>query len=245
MAELGGRALLDIWCGVQGMNPWEAGVHLLALGDGSPSTDPLLDLPLGERDRRLFVLREAWFGHDLASQSACPACGERVELNVTTDMFTHPPSPGPPRRTERLSNGREVEVRALTTRDLRAVAGMKDPVAARWSLLRSTVRVVPRPIGDSGGEEELSTGELEEGGLRASALDPRAEILLDVICPRCIVTWQVSFDIAARLVSDLRDAAERLIEQVDRIARVYHWSEQEILDLPGSRRQRYLDLVLG
>ena len=42
---------------------------------------------------------------------------------------------------------------------------------------------------------------------------------------------------------ELRVAARRILREVDSIARVYHWSEGEILALPRERRQYYLSRI--
>ena len=75
------------------------------------------------------------------------------------------------------------------------------------------------------------------------ALDPQAEITIDVVCPSCGEPVSALVDAAGILLAELTDGDDRLLREVDALARTYHWSEAEILGLDVQRRQRYLDLL--
>ena len=73
------------------------------------------------------------------------------------------------------------------------------------------------------------------------ALDPQADVLLDLRCPACGSRWSEVFDAGLVLWSDIRLAAQRLLSEVAQLARAFHWSERDILGMPASRRRFYLE----
>jgi hypothetical protein len=78
---------------------------------------------------------------------------------------------------------------------------------------------------------------------RIAELDPQAEILIDLTCPECSHRWEVLFNIADFLWTEINEWAERTLQTVHKLASAYGWSEREILKLSPVRRQLYLGLV--
>src|SRR5688572_15304413 len=70
-------ALYERW---EGESPARRALALLAAASDRPR-DELAELPVGRRDAELLRLRERLFGPRVVSTAACPACGERVELD--------------------------------------------------------------------------------------------------------------------------------------------------------------------
>ena len=58
-----------------------------------------------------------------------------------------------------------------------------------------------------------------------AALDPQAELVIDVSCPACDEPMTALVDAATVLLAELTASDDRLLREVDAIARVYHWSE--------------------
>ena len=73
--------------------------------------------------------------------------------------------------------------------------------------------------------------------------DPTAEIILHLTCPACAHEWDLLFDIADFFWSEISAQAQRLLREIDALARAYGWTEREILNLPAQRRQTYLEMV--
>ena len=76
------------------VDTWDCGLSRSALGRtetllalASPETDAAaLDaLPLGDRERRLLLVRAAAFGPQLTGLVACEACGEPLEFELPVD----------------------------------------------------------------------------------------------------------------------------------------------------------------
>ena len=76
-----------------------------------------------------------------------------------------------------------------------------------------------------------------------SAADPLVDLELDGECPDCGRPFRVPFDLEAEALRVLEGEQRAVLDSVDRIARVYHWSEAEILALPRWRRRAYLDRI--
>ena len=76
-----------------------------------------------------------------------------------------------------------------------------------------------------------------------AALDPQAEILLELECPACGAAFGSALDTGAYLLREIDQHASSLFAQVHTLALAYHWSEAEILDLPHDRRMMYLGLL--
>src|SRR5690606_9848178 len=122
---------------------------------------------------------------------------------------------------------------------------MSDVGEARATLLTRCVLSAADPDGRA-----VEPGALPGSVARAvseamAALDPQAELLLDLVCPECGHTWQSQLDIANVLWAEIRAQARRLLLEVDQLARAYGWTEDEILRLSAARRATYLELVAG
>ena len=73
--------------------------------------------------------------------------------------------------------------------------------------------------------------------------DPRAEIILRFTCPACGHRWELLFDIAEFFWTEIAAQAQRLLREIDALARAYGWTEREIFSLPAQRRQTYLEML--
>ena len=84
---------------------------------------------------------------------------------------------------------------------------------------------------------------LETLGRHIEKLDPQAEIRIELTCPECSHRWEILFDIASFLWSEINSWAEQTLSTVHRLAGAYGWPEREILNLSPVRRQLYLGMV--
>jgi hypothetical protein len=212
-AGLTAAATLELWERVEPLGPVERAVEL-AGGDEAAT------LPLGQRDARLLRLRTQLAGGALEATASCPRCGELVE-------FSADPAALP-------AGGRSVEGpwRLPDSRDLAAAADAGDAAAAERVLLERCTGVADPP-------EELRRAVAEA----IAAADPLAEVLVDAVCPACSEAFVAEIDVAAFVSAELRMRAERLLRDVDTLARAYGWSEGEVLALGEGRRAAYLRLV--
>ena len=75
------------------------------------------------------------------------------------------------------------------------------------------------------------------------ALAPSLSSDLQGSCPECGANVTMHFDARWFCLRELRDRAAFIYQDVDVLARRYHWSETEILALPHIRRAAYADLA--
>ncbi|HEV2950913.1 MAG TPA: hypothetical protein VGZ51_02325, partial [Actinomycetota bacterium] len=119
-----GTALLDCWERARSLaRPWRD-LTLLELVE-SDSTADLARLPVGERDRRLLDLRTSLVGRTIECETDCPACGERLALELDAERF-RTVAPADVDRTVRCA-GRTIRVRPPDSSDLAACLEAADP----------------------------------------------------------------------------------------------------------------------
>ena len=73
------------------------------------------------------------------------------------------------------------------------------------------------------------------------ALAPNLSQNLEGICPECGARVSVFFSPRRYCLRELRERAAFVYQDVDLLARRYHWSESEILALPCIRRMNYVE----
>lgn len=74
-------------------------------------------------------------------------------------------------------------------------------------------------------------------------MDPLVNFHLKTSCPVCEQKHDYYIDFGEICLQKLRDAQNRLIEQIHTLAFHYHWNEQEIFALPPWRLKRHLSLI--
>lgn len=241
MRPLTAAHLLDTWEGAAGRSPVERALALLAVACPDEPTERLASLPIGERDALLLDLRETIFGVELTSVANCPACGERLEFNFETSDIRQLSSPHPGGAGLELeSDGARVSFRLPNSSDL--LAARRGGGDARQALVE---RCVLQAVGPAG---ELAPGQLAPALLDAlaqamAAADPLADIRLATSCHACGHAWNVPFDVAAYLWTEIETWAYRTLQEVHRLALAYGWSQADILQMSAWRRQYYLALL--
>jgi len=220
---------------------------LLLLATAAPelSVDELALLPVGARDRRLLQLRAACFGDEIAILAHCPRCEAPSEFSVSAQALaaveadTHEPG-----EAEQLSFGSAlVRYRLPNTNDIARLEQLEPDEAERKlveaCLLEATVLGVPTPFASL-------PPELSDALSRAmTEADPVADLSFDLGCPACSHRWGMSFDIVSVLWSDVERRARRLLQEVDALARVYGWREDDVLGMSSRRRALYLEMALS
>lgn len=246
MGALSARDLLLVWEQAERRCPPERALVLLAAACPELPDEARAALPLGRRDARLFALYEETFGPELELATPCPCCGETLEIQVRIEDLEIGRAEVSvlPGEVEIEEDGLRLVCRPLNGADLAAAAGCADAAAARRLLAGRCVLMAAR----HGVEVEpsaLSAAELEVLSRSLAALDPWAEILLDLDCPGCGHSWQSLLDAADCLWHEIDAAARRLLREVHALARAYHWCEADILAMSARRRRRYLEILAG
>jgi hypothetical protein len=209
-----------------------------------PAPDRIRELTAGDRERLLLALCARLLGPETDLVATCRACAALAEVtvrfadladlaavgNIADPRVALMADGGPWTARLRPPNGFDLE---------RAARGAPD--AAR-ELMLSCIEELGDPSGRSVAPGVLPAaceGQLADALL---ALDPAAESRVGIDCPSCAEPIDALLDGFAILHSGL-GGANRVFDEVFRMARSYHWSEAEILALPLHRRRRYIAIA--
>ncbi|SFS14393.1 hypothetical protein SAMN05216570_3078 [Dyella sp. OK004] len=236
--------LLHVWerGGVQ--SAVARGLALLDICCGENVPEALAGMPLGRRDALLLQLRARLFGTQLNGVASCPACGAMVEASFDCDGLLAVQGDAGDDAARILTlhssvDDIQVRFRVPNSGDLLALEACADASLARQLLLE---RCLVDVEGAADTEPRSLSPELQAEMVQAMATaDPQADVQLAFTCPGCEEQWQPMFDIARFLWQELHAWSLRVLRDVDTLARVYHWSEADILALSPRRRQAYLE----
>jgi len=227
--------------------PIKRAVTLLAEACPELAFDEVLALTLGRQQAGLLALYAATFGAQLSCRDSCRACAEELEFSLPLAQFaaqfeSDEGAPASGAEYDCSISEYQLRFRLPDARDMAAAARAPDIEVARLWLLERCVLEARRgatlePLA------ALPSGVLAALGERMVELDPGLALELSVVCPACGETQQTALDLSQFVWQALAAQAQRVLDQVDRIARVYHWSEAEVLSLSRARREFYLERV--
>ena len=242
MGQLPAAQLLETWeCGL-GLPPVLRTLTMLGAPRETATVEELANLTIGALDQQLLHLREQTFGGSLNGVTTCPACGEKLEMNLNIgDLYLN--SKGqPPASLTLEQSGYTVEFRLPNGADLLALEREADSNRDRMRLLDrcilsarcETAEIPPADL----------TGEIVTAiAARMAEADPQADILISLHCPQCAHTWRAPLDISSFFWSELDAWAGQLLREVHAFALAYGWNEAEILSLSPTRRRIYLEMI--
>lgn len=186
-------------------------------------------LTLAEFDGCLADLFDRLYGGQLPCESACPACGERFEFELSLAEFRA--------RAAAESAGARVAdgvVKAPSGRLIRL------PCVADLGLLPAV------------GREAWMRSLLLDGPFDADAMEAEIAAAAPVLsqdltapCPACGTAHTVRFDMARFLVDTLDGEAAFLWREVHLVARTYAWGLADILSLPRGVRRQLAGLIVA
>jgi hypothetical protein len=244
--------LFDTWDRAASLaRPWRE-LALLESASGIPANE-LARLTIGERDRLLLALRIGTFGNRLECETRCPECDTRLELAFDASNLLTPIVDIAESDLEIATDAWTVRFRLPDSNDIAAALGGEDLSDRLVTVIPKPASVIPSEARDRspGGAVRQLLPENDPSLLslrgmteeRIAALDPQADISLDLSCAACGHRWQAPFDPAAFLFREVEAAVGRLTNEVHQLARAYAWSEESILAMGATRRRRYLNLV--
>jgi len=230
-------AVLALWERALGLPATARDAALLeVMGGAAPRT-------LGERNVVMLRLHARLFGRALALRSHCPECGAAAGFEsdcVALAAGLPVAGAAPPYVLE--TDAHRIEFRLPTAADVAAAAA--SAAGDEFALRLLDLCVLDCRRGDTRvAVPDLPDRVLESLSSRIEALDPGAALSFVVECPQCAVRWNASFDAGLALWEKIRAAAERVMLEVDALARAYGWTEREVLELSALRRAAYLQLA--
>jgi hypothetical protein len=221
-------------------------VLVLALAEQLGMADPAVawaDLPVPDIDALVVLLRRTMIGDRVVADVSC-ACGQRVDVSFSLETYLAYHRPNPRGAKGRGWSAAPVEdtpgwfdlcagasapvrFRLPTLADQIAAGGAPDPVRALAARCIRTP-LPPRAV-------------LARVEAAMKALAPPLAGPIQGRCPDCGATIEARFEARTYCLTELRDRARFVYDDVDTLAERYHWTEQAILTLPHARRAGYAE----
>ncbi len=242
MRALSASELIRVWEQGHGEPSYRRALLLMAAACPGQSPDELAKLSIGRRDARLLTLREWTFGPRMTCVTACPVCGDRLEINMdVADIRVAVPEPKGDEFQLTLDNY-QVDFHLPSTVELSSASSSAEKENMRSALIRRCIRSVRRH------DEEIAADQLparvvEAVVARMAEQDPQADTHLALTCPGCSHRWNALFDIVSFFWSEIQAWAVRILREVHILASAYGWREGDILAMSPLRRWSYLSMV--
>lgn len=187
---------------------------------------------VASRLQGLLAVARATHPADLDISTRCQRCHETLSFSLPLENFVHAPVSSP---LTCEPEGREAfEVRLPTGKDQQRwleSAGANPITMAQELVMNESVLAA--------WDDDLFAA-LE---LKLEQADPYTALNLESECPHCAAAVSQPLNLEGALLQRLQSALTERLRDVHRLARVYHWSEAEILALPSGRRDFYLACV--
>jgi hypothetical protein len=169
-------------------------------------------------------------GHrELTATADCPACMRRQEMMLDLSPIELPRVP-------------DSASAVLSRDDGESKCYLRFPCAVDLEQAHDEDGLLSRCLDC---EPAMASPWLAEAEKMLSRYDPLGYVEIVGECPDCRGELRAEFDLVASWLSRLGNDCGMLIEEIHLLASRYHWTEKEILSIPVSRRQTYLDLCWG
>lgn len=231
------------------------------IGTISPiSEETARNLLVADRQYLLLKLREVTFGERVAATIRCPwqNCGKNVDIDfLMKDIpVREPKDKGPIYRMELSQEAafpgdhgevyREITFRLPNGGDQEFISPLisENEAKALTTLFKRCIQSIG-PLENPGEElitklSPLARMEIEK---EMEAVAPKVELTMGATCPDCGREFAVPFDIQEFLFGELRTSLDLLYREVHYLAYHYHWSEQEIMEMPREKRHKYIEVL--
>jgi len=205
---------------------------LATLGAGEPDAALVDALCVGDRQYLMTRLAAHVGCGNVWLSAYCGHCGTRFDFSLDFGALpVKPAAPGYPFAEVELIDC-TVQLRVPTGADQRAVAKFPDEESARQELARRCI------VGGSG-ELDVTADTIERIEEALEDVAPEVATSVSARCPECCGVNTVDIDpyyCLTRMGNDI-------LLDVHELAAFYHWSEDQILNLPRWRRKKYLQMV--
>lgn len=237
------EVLLTLWeCGL-GQPASLRDQTLLHSAAGGAAGNLAAPASVGATNAQLMALHTRLFGADLALFSHCPDCRTTVQFGADCAALAARLAPCADAGPQRFdTHGYLIDFRLPTGADVAAASDQADANAFAQALLSRCILACCHE-GQAIAAIDLPAPVLEALSERMELLDPGASVFFGLDCPECAAQWQAQLDIGDMLWQRIKAAAERLLLDIDALARAYGWSEREVLRLRPVRRAAYLQMV--
>ena len=184
-----------------------------------------------DRDRLLALLYISMYGDRVESTVNCTACAQKFDLDFSLKELLRHYQP----IAAKSENGRYelepgISFRLPNGEDEMFINELAGFEAERHLLERCLLE----------GNAETDNEKVQ---LKMAELAPVLSLEMQAICPECNNEQQDQFAMQSFFLTKLRQEKPVLIREIHNIASQYHWSHQEILNLPRNLRKQYAALI--
>ncbi|MEP0826313.1 MAG: hypothetical protein HRF40_12580 [Nitrososphaera sp.] len=211
----------------------------IATFEGAHTSVVLKKLSLGDRACLLLSARKLIIGDLISCTTSCPSCGADMSLDLSADTIMSAEHPIPEVDYGLEAAGFRLRIRPLTAEDQDAIVAK----AARSDVLAQELARACVVRSEPALPERIPEALLEAIGSRLEEIDPLSDVNLRLLCPECGHSFQAALPVEEFVLRELGVRGHQLEREVHWLAFHYHWSENEILSLPTSKRKRYVELV--
>jgi len=211
--------------------------------------EDLAKLSVGRRDALLLSLRELLFGARLNGLTACPQCGQTLEIGIEASDIHADVGKLEPELLTVTSGAYTARFRLPNSDDLATLAEHNaqesgEAVAIRTLLSRCLVE-----LRRNGRKQRVDPSQALPAALvdaiaaEMEKADPQANVQLALDCGDCGHRWLSGFDIGSFLWNEIDHWARRVLREVFALASAFGWREADILAMSAGRRQLYLQMI--
>lgn len=212
------------------IHPIDRSITLLRCGFPKKSVDDIISWPLGEKNWRLFYLRQATFGNDLQAKVTCNHCRQEFVISLQCHNFLEARSDDfNAYYKEFESDSENIRFRLPIISDLIQSTSINDDTDLDH-LLKCCVL-------------EGDTTSITDTFNYIEKYDPLLNIIINAACLACEANVSALMDIGTFFWKEICLYAREIIEEVGILARYFSWSESDILNMGTNRRHRYLAMV--
>ena len=208
--------------------------RLVALLAVCNDRDELAADTAGQRNRRYLALHRDLIGRNMEAQARCSRCETLCEFPLPRDAMLASPSADPKSTVSLSVGGKTYRFRVPNMTDIAALPKNLMPSEIGSALAQACLVEAGGTLPDTV-VRSLSAA-LDEA-------DPLASPVFAVECEQCAESFSATVDLAGFVARELDLLLDRILRDVDRLARAYGWSELEILAIPSARRTRYLAML--
>ena len=208
----------------------------LTLDDDAPTSETsLAALCITDFEYLMLSLRRAWRGPRIVLGLDCDYCRESSECALDID--------------ELLRDAVPKAATGVHPHPDRQGWFMLDGGAFRLPVVGDQIMVAERARPARALAELCLDDAARRKGLRArieramECMAPEISRVIRGLCPACERPIEADFPVAATVMAEIRQSLTSLYDDIDLIARVYHWPQAEILSLPHDRRRAYVGRI--
>jgi hypothetical protein len=216
-------------------------IELLSTLLQQPGVEPgaghaVLDLVTADRDRLLAAVYARAFGDRIESTLTCTRCAQPFDLTFSLHSLIESVDARAsatdlrPLADGRYESSEGLRFRLPTGRDELALTGVAADRLESVLLERCAVE------GDASAQG-VTWDELLE------RVAPLLDLDLQARCVECGHVHAIRFDIQSYLLGAFVGERRRLLTDINRLARAYSWSLEEILSLSRSDRRQFVELI--